>query len=148
VGLLDPEETRRERKQMKRVVVAAAMAAGLLFASPTSAGAWATFCDWDPLIVVVTPSGHIVPVYASVWTSTPLDLGLPLASYTASRTYDLAGRPHTAVDMTISVPSGLLFRFNTYNMATSGLLGTGTVYASKYGTSGTPVHLKFTLAQP
>jgi hypothetical protein len=130
------------------VVVAAALAAGLLFASPSSAAAWATFCDWDPLILVVTPSGNIVPVYASVWTSTPLNLGLPLAGYTASRTYDWAGNPHTAVDMTISVPAGLLLRFNTYNMATSGLLGTGTVYATKDGTSGTPVHLKFTLPQP
>ena len=133
---------------MKRVVVAAAMAAGLLLASPTGAGAWATFCDWDPLIVVVTPSGNIVPVYASVWTSSPIDVGVPLASYTASRTYDWAGRPHTAVDMTVNVPAGLLLRFNTYNMATSGLLGTGTVYASAYGASGTPVHLKFTLPQP
>ena len=133
---------------MKRVVVAAALAVGLLFASPTGASAWATFCDWDPLILVVTPSGHLVPVYASVWTSTPLNVGLPLASYTASRTYDLAGKPHTAVDMSIYVPTGLLFNFKTYNMATSGLLGTGTVYAARYGTSGSPVHLKFTLQQP
>jgi hypothetical protein len=133
---------------LKRVVVAAALAVGLLFASPTGASAWATFCDWDPLILVVTPGGHIVPVYASVWTSSPLQLGLPLATYTASRTYDAAGKPHTAVDMKITVLSGLLFKFTTYNMATSGLLGSGTVYASKYGTSGTPVHLFFTLPQP
>jgi len=133
---------------LRRVVVAAALAVGLLFASPTSAGAWATFCDWDPLILVVTPGGHIVPVYASVWTSSLLNLGLPLASYKASRVYDTAGQPHTAVDMTIAVPAGLLFQFTTYNMATSGLLGTGTIYAAKYGRSGTPVHLYYTLPQP
>jgi hypothetical protein len=133
---------------LKRVVVAAAFAAGLLLASPTSAGAWATFCDWDPLILVVTPSAHIVPVYASVWTASPLALGIPLPTYKAWRTYDAAGQPHTAVDMTVNVPTGLLFNFKTYNMATSGLLGTGTVYATAYGTSGTPVHLKFTLPQP
>ena len=133
---------------MKRVVVAAAFAAGLLLASPASAGAWATFCDWDPLIVVVTPGLHVVPVYASVWTAKPLQLGVPLATYKASRVFDQAGAPHTAVDMTISVPAGLLFQFDTYNMATSGLLGTGTVYAAANGRSGTPVHLKFTLPQP
>jgi len=133
---------------LKRVVVAAALAAGLLFASPTGASAWATYCDWDPLILVVTPGGNLVPVYASVWTSSPLQLGLPVAGYTATRTYDRLGRPHTAVDMSIYVVAGLLFNFQTYNMATSGLLGTGTVYAGKYGTSGTPVHLKFTLPQP
>jgi hypothetical protein len=133
---------------LKKMVVAAALAVGLLFASPSSAAAWATFCDWDPLILVVTPGGHIVPVYASVWTSSPLNLGLPLASYKASRVYDVGGNPHTAIDMTIWVPAGLLFQFQTYDMATSGLLGTGTVYAAKYGRSGTLTHLYYTLPQP
>jgi hypothetical protein len=132
---------------VKRVVVAAALAAGILVCSPTSAGAWATYCDWDPIVPIVTPGGHTVLVYDSVWTASPLSLGLPLATYTTSRVYDAAGQPHTAVDMTISVPTGLLFRYQTYNMVTSGLLGSGTVYAAKYGTSGTPVHLKFTLQQ-
>ncbi len=132
---------------MKRVLVAAALAAGLLVASPTSAGAWATFCDWDPIVLIVTPAGNIVPVYDSVWTASPLDLGLPLESYTVSRVYDASGKPHTAVDMKITVPTGLLFRYTVKDMVTSGLLGTGTVYALKYGTSGTPVHLSFTLSQ-
>ena len=132
---------------MKRVVVAAALAAGILMCSPTSAGAWATYCDWDPIVPIVTPGGHTVLVYDSVWTSSPLSLGLPVATYTTSRVYDAAGHPHTAVDMTISVPTGLLFRYTTYDMVTSGLLGSGTVYAAKYGTSGTPVHLYFTLPQ-
>ena len=132
---------------MKRVLVAAALAAGLLVASPTSAGAWATFCDWDPIVLIVTPAGNIVPVYDSVWTASPLDLGLTLESYTVSRVYDASGKPHTAVDMKITVPTGLLFRYTVKDMVTSGLLGTGTVYALKYGTSGTPVHLYFTLSQ-
>ena len=133
---------------MKRVVVAAVLAAGLLFASPLSAGAWATYCDWDPLVPIVTPGGNVVLVYDSVWTSQPLQLGLPLESYTVTRVNDRDGHPHTAVDMAISVPAGLLFQFSTYDMVTSGLLGSGSVYAAKYGNSGTPVHLKFTLAQP
>ena len=132
---------------MKRVVVAAALAAGILMCSPTSAGAWATYCDWDPIVPIVTPGGHTVLVYDSVWTQSPLSLGLPLATYTTSRVYDKAGQPHTAVDMKITVPTGLLFHYTTYNMVTSGLLGSGTVYAAKYGTSGTPVHLYFTLPQ-
>src|SRR6266550_1887607 len=83
----------------------------------------------------------------SVWTQSPLSLGLPLATYTTSRVYDSAHQPHTAVDMKISVPTGLLFQYTTYNMVTSGLLGSGKVYAAKYGKSGTPVHLYFTLQQ-
>ena len=130
---------------MKRVVLAAVLAGGLLMSSPTSAGAWATYCDWDPLVLVVTPSGHIMPVYDSVWTSSLLDLAVPLESYKVSRVYDSAGKPETAVDMTILVPTGLLFRYQVHDMVTSGLLGSGNVYAQANGTSGTPVHLTFTL---
>ena len=130
---------------MKRVVLAAALAAGILLSSPASAGAWVTYCDWDPLVLVVTPAGHVVPVYDSVWTASPLDLGVPLESYTVSRVHDSYGRTATAVNMTISVPTGLLFRYTTKAMVTSGLLGTGYVYAWQYGTSGTPAHLQFTL---
>jgi hypothetical protein len=133
---------------MKRVLVAAALAAGLLVLSPTTAGAWATFCDWDPLVLIVTPAGHIVPVYDSVWTSSPLDLGIPLESYTVSRVYDRAGRPQTAVDMMIYTPTGLLFRYATTDEVTTGLLGSGKVLAIGHGYSGTPVHLKFTLSEP
>jgi hypothetical protein len=132
---------------VKKLVVAAALAAGILLSSPTGAAAWATYCDWDPIVPIITPGGHIVLVYDSVWTSSLLSLGIPLATYTTSRVYDAAGQPHTAVDMKISVPTGLLLRYTTYNMVTSGLLGSGTVYAAKYGTSGTPVHLYFTLPQ-
>jgi hypothetical protein len=49
--------------------------------------------------------------------------------------------------MTISVPTGLLFQYSTYDEVTTGLLGSGTVLAHGTGTSGTPVHLKFTLSQ-
>ncbi|HKW07966.1 MAG TPA: hypothetical protein VJS19_10415 [Candidatus Dormibacteraeota bacterium] len=128
--------------------MAAVLAAGVVFVSPTSAGAWATFCDWDPLVLVVTPSGHVVPVYDSVWTPSVLDLGVPLESYTTSRTYSRRGAPETLVDMTISVPTGLLLKYETTDEVTSGLLGSGHVYARARGYSGSPVHLKFTLATP
>lgn len=132
---------------MRRVVVAAALAAGFLFASSVGASACVTYCDWDPLVLVVTPAGHVVPVFDSVWTSSLLNLGLPTESYTTKRVWR-NGQPMTQVDVTIYVPAGLLFRFNTMDEVTTGLLGSGTVLASGYGTSGTPVHLEFTLASP
>lgn len=132
---------------MKRVVVAAALAAGLLLASPVTAGAWCVFCDWDPVVLVITPAGHVVPVYDSVWTASPLDLALPLESYTTSRVYSATGQPETAVDMVITVPTGVLLRYQTLDEVTTGLLGSGKVLAEAGGTSGTPVHLKFVLPQ-
>ncbi len=133
---------------MKRALIAAALAAGDLLVSPTSAGAWSTYCDWDPLVLVVTPAGHIVPMYDSVWTSSLLDLGLPLETTTTSRTYGYGGVPETAVEVTIYVPAGLLLRYATTDEVTTGLLGSGHVYARASGWSGTPTHLKFTLNTP
>lgn len=131
---------------MKRVVLAALMAVGVIVCSPSTAGAWATYCDWDPLVVIVTPSGHIVPVYDSVWTSSPLDLGLPVESYSATRVY-VNGWAETAVDMAISIPTGLLLQFQTQDEVTTGLLGSGSVLATKNGWSGQTLHLKFTLPE-
>ncbi|HEY1456581.1 MAG TPA: hypothetical protein VGG31_08785 [Candidatus Dormibacteraeota bacterium] len=128
-------------------MAAAAAAMGVVLASALPASACLTYCDWDPVVAVVTPGGHLALVYDSVWTSSPLELGLPLESYTTTRVYDSAGRPQTAVDMTIYVPAGLLFRFPTHDVVTTGLLGSGQVLASAYGSSGAPVHLKFTLPE-
>lgn len=133
---------------MKRVLIAAVMAVGVVVASPASAGAYSTYCDWDPLVLVVTPAGNIVPVYDSVWTSSLLDLGVPVESTTTSRIYGKKGVPETAVTVTISVPSGLLLQYATNDEVTSGLLGSGTVYASASGHSGTPVTLNFILDTP
>ena len=132
---------------MRRALLAGLLAAGLLVFSPSTAGAWFAYCDWDPIVLIITPAGHIVPVYDSVWTTSLLDLGLPLESYKASRVYDAQGNPETAVDMTITVPTGLLFRYSVNDMVTSGPLGSGTLYAARSGTSGTPVHLYFVLRQ-
>jgi len=127
--------------------VAAMLAAGIVVCSPAPAGAWATYCDWDPLVLIVTPGGNIVPVYDSVWTSSPLDLALPVESYATSRVY-VNGRPATAVDMAITVPTGQLLQYQTQDQVTTGLLGSGKLLATKNGWSGQTLHLKFTLSQP
>jgi len=133
---------------VKRLVVAAVMAGGLAVATPVTAGAGMEWCDWDPIVAVVTPAGNVVLLYDSVWTGSPLNIGLPISSYTASRIYDKDGQPLTAVDVVIYVPTGLLSKFATTDMVTTGPLGSGTVLAKVNGASGTPAHLYFTLNQP
>jgi hypothetical protein len=105
------------------------------------------WCDWDPLVPVVTPGGHLVLVYDSVWSSNLLNLALPVATYTTKRAYDSSGRPITAVDMAIWTPTGLLFSYATMDEVTTGLLGGGALLARGYGTSGKTVHLKFTIPE-
>jgi len=132
---------------VKKTLIAATMAVGLLLASPGAAEAVYTHCDWDPIVPIITPGGHLVLVYDSVWTAHATNLGLPLASYTVKRSYDSGGRPVTAVDKAISTPTGLLFRYSYLAQVTTGLLGSGKVLAFSYGTSGAPTHLKFVLPQ-
>ena len=132
---------------MKKAFVAATMAVGLLFASPGAAEAAYTHCDWDPLVAIITPGGHIVLVYDSVWTAQVTSLGLPLESYSVKRVFDSSGRPATAVDMAIWTPTGLLFRYSYLAQVTTGILGSGKVLAYSYGSSGVPTHLKFVLPQ-
>jgi hypothetical protein len=132
---------------MKKLVVAGALALGLLAASPGSAAASVVWCSWDPLVAIVTPAGHVVLVYDSVWTSNLVDLAVPLGTASTKRAYGSSGRPVTAVDVAITVPTGLLFRYSTMDEVTTGLLGSGKLLARGFGTSGKTVHLKFTIPE-
>jgi hypothetical protein len=129
---------------VRRVVLAAVLAAAVGVLTPTTAGAWATYCEWDPLVPLITPSGNVVLLYDSVWTSNLIQLGLPIATTSTSRVY-VEGQPATAVDTAIWVPAGLLLQFPVKDMVTTGLLGSGQVLATKYGWSGQTLHLKYTL---
>lgn len=132
---------------MKKLVVAGALALGLLAASPGTAGASVVWCTWDPLVPIVTPGGHLVVVYDSVWTPSLLNLGVPVATYTTERAYDSNGQPVTDVDVAITVPTGLVLSYSTMDEVTTGLLGSGALLARSYGTSGKTVHLKFTIPE-
>ena len=133
---------------MRRFAIAGLTAGALAIASAGGAAAWESYCDWDPPVLVMTPAGNVVTVYDSVWTSGVLNIGLPVESYTTARVYSPTGAPETAVDMAITVPAGLLVRFQTTDMVSTGLLGGGTVLARESGWSGQTLHLKFVLAQP
>ena len=133
---------------MKRLLIAGVLLVGALGTQVSRAGAAEYFCDWDPPVLLVTPAGHVEPVYVSVWTSSVLNIGLPVESYTATRAYDSAGHPVTKFDVAVWVPSGLLFNFTTLDVVSTGLLGGGQRLASAYGTSGHTTHLRFTVNQP
>src|SRR5437762_14164827 len=108
---------------MRKVVLAALMAAGIVVFSPAPAGAWFSYCEWDPLVPVVTPAGHVVLLYDSVWTPSPIELGVSLASTTVSRVSSSNGQPESAVDTAITVPTGLSFRYSFSYEVSTVLLG-------------------------
>jgi hypothetical protein len=107
------------------------------------------WCDTDPLLVVRTPAGRLVPVYVTVGAKsllfTPATLlGSLILSYSAVPTSDGAATSVTAV---VNVPSSSLYggSFATRNTVSTGAFGTGSIYVQASGVSGQPTTLKFVL---
>lgn len=132
---------------MRKFVLAGLMAALSSMVAAAPASAWAEYCDWDPPVLIQTPSGNSVLVYDTVFTSSLLQVGLPVESYSVARAYDEDGNPVTAVDMAISVPAGLVSQFSLLGVVSTGLNGSGQVLGSSSGSSGSVTHVKFTLYQ-
>ena len=132
---------------MKRLLISGALLVGMLGTQVTQVAAMESYCDSDPPVAVITPSGHLTVVYVDVYSQLPL-VALPLESHTATRAYDADGNPVTQVDMTVTSPAASLLQFRTYTVVSTGLLGGGQVLASTYGSSGQTAHLRFTLPQP
>ncbi len=108
------------------------------------------WCDSDPILVVQTPAGNLVPVYYNVGSQslvfTPNTLlGALVMSYTAVPT---SGGAATKVTLVVMVPSLLDQSFATRDIVSTGAFGTGTVYAYTSGVSGEAMTSTFKLPYP
>ncbi len=123
----------------------------VLSPSPPAALASETWCDTDPILLIQTPAGRLVPVFVTVGAQsvvfTPNTLlGSLLVSYTAA-----PARGGTATKLTVVVnvpPSQLQPSFATRATISAGALGSGTVYARGTGVSGSSMISTFELASP
>jgi hypothetical protein len=106
------------------------------------------WCDTDPILVIHTPAGSLVPVYVDVGAQSLLFtpdtlLGSLVLSYSAISTSGGAG---TKVTVVVTVPPSLLNpSFATRATVSTGAFGTGTIYATASGVSGDPMTSKFQL---
>ena len=132
---------------MRKFVLAGLMAALGSLVAVAPAAAMVDYCDWEPILVITTPDGNLVPVFDSVYTNSVLKVGLPIESYTATRAFDGEGNPVTQVDLSVYVPSGLLIRFNIRADVTTGPMGTGDLLGRSLGVSNHVTHVRFTLPQ-
>jgi hypothetical protein len=111
-----------------------------------SAAAMEAWCDGDPVVVVVTPGGALVPLFV---TSSGLGVQHLPAVLLAAITYttELAdGGTATLVKLRVVVPGDLFDpRFATRSVVSTGPLGTGAVYGSTSGVSGDPMSITFKL---
>jgi hypothetical protein len=134
---------------MRRIVMALAVVALLVGFSGPSPVAGAEWCDTDPLVLVVTPGGALVPIFV---TNGALGVEHLLAATLASMHYTAAPARQpgmTDVEIRVLVQHDLFdTHFPTRTVASTGPLGTGAIYARAEGRSGRTMVMRFTLAIP
>lgn len=125
------------------------LAFALIVSTVVPASASSQWCEVDPLAVIITPHGALVPVY----TNNAADGLLHLTSLTLGQvSYTVSPSDNgtkTLVNMSILIPNDLFG--SNYPVATtvsSGPLAIGTIYASAQGSSGTAMQVQFILDQP
>jgi hypothetical protein len=138
-------------QRMRALVVALAAVVALLWPGAPVAHAWDEWCDTDPLLVVITPGGAIVPAFylTGVYGERNVVAGL-LGNLSASYTVQRAGTG-TRVEVRVTVPDGVLGSesdFPTRVKVSQGPFGTLKVYGTAQGTSGDPMIVTFTLPVP
>jgi hypothetical protein len=137
---------------MKRLLLSLSVLVMLMVTLPAPlAVASDGWCDTDPILVIYTPAGNLVPVYVNVGAQSLLLtpnalLGALLMSYT---TVAASGGAATSVTVVVTVPSSLLDQsFRTRDTVSTGAFGTGTIYAQGSGVSGEPMTATFQLPYP
>jgi hypothetical protein len=109
------------------------------------------WCDTDPILVIRTPAGRLVPVYVTVGAPSLLFtpntlLSSVVLSYTAVPSGNGAA---TKVTVVVTVPSSPLVQsFSVKDTISTGPLGSGSIYASASGTSDKPMTSAFQLPYP
>ena len=126
------------------------MFAGVLLSSsvaaPASADEW---CDTDPVVVIKTPRGSLVPVFVNTGAKGAEHLATALAARMEYGATSTASGRATKVKLTVTVPPDVFSSsFETRSVVSTGAFGTGTRYAESAGTSGQTMKMEFELPVP
>ena len=134
------------RRSLLRQLCSAAVATACL-ALPVNVYAGDQWCEDDPLIVVQTPKGHLVPLFV---TNGARGLEHLLALQLAEVRYETNSTGHgTMVTLSVTVPGDVFAaRFETRSTVSTGPLKTGHIYDTTSGYSQEAMTLKFKLSVP
>jgi hypothetical protein len=130
----------------KRLTVAIVLALLPMVAVVPAVSAGNSWCDEDPIVVIQTPGGNLVPLYNTMGVE-----GLDNAAYIALANVAYTAQPanggkSTLVKLEVTIPNGLLgSSFATRAKISTGPMGTLDVLAGTNGNSGKPMKLQFTL---
>jgi hypothetical protein len=134
---------------MTRSLLAVVFAFLVLVGGAHPAGASEEWCEFDPLVLIATPGGHLVPVYVLTGAAGLEHLPLVTASRYHSSAAATEGGTATLVKLEVLVPPTVTGgTFATRATASTGPAATGAILASATGTSGQPMKLTFKLAVP
>lgn len=114
-----------------------------------SASAAAEWCEFDPVVLVITPGGALVPVFVTNGAQGVEHLaGAQLAEMRYSTQSAKSGAA-TLVQLRVLIRGDLFdTRFPTRSTVSSGPLATGTIFARTTGVSGDTMQLDFILDVP
>lgn len=134
---------------MKRLVVAVLMALVPMVAMAPVASAGNSWCDDDPIVVIVTPGGRLVPIYNTMGVlgveHAPSIL-LAKVSYTTQSTN---GGNSTVVKLNVTIPNDLFGSgYSTRTKISTGPLGTLDILGTTSGNAGKAMSVQFTLDVP
>jgi hypothetical protein len=126
------------------------MLAGLLLSGGVTPAASADeWCDSDPVVMIKTPSGSLVPVYVNTGARGAEHLPAALAAQMDYAAASVANGSATKVKLTVMVPpDAFSSSFDTRSVVSTGAFGTGTRYAATTGYSGQGMKMEFALPVP
>jgi hypothetical protein len=135
-----------QRRTFLRSTAATAAAAALAVATAPAALANETWCDVDPVQLVVTSGGTLVPIFVTNGARSPLYAPQLLLARISHTVRSVHGGTATLVTVSVTVPNGALGgTFATRCVVSGGPLGLWQVYATATGTSGAPMTAQFKL---
>jgi hypothetical protein len=134
----------KRRSALRGTAVLAA--AALTAASAPAAFAAENWCDVDPVQLVITSGGKLVPIFVTNGARSVAHAPQLLLARITHSTKSVDGGRATQVTVNVTVPNGLLgSRFETRSVVSSGPLGTLTAYATTTGNSGSTMTMQFKL---
>ena len=135
----------------RRFAVAGVLAAVATTATaPTAFAGSSDWCDLDPVVVIKTPKGNLVPVFNTMGVRGLKHQAAMLAAKVGYTVQPADGGRKTLVNLDVTIPEGLLWGwdFDTRTVISTGPLGTLTVLGTAYGVSGRAMRVQFTLDRP
>ncbi len=126
---------------LKRLFFSGLVASALVVAGAVPASASLVWCEEDPLVTIVTPSGRTAEVY--VTTLARGDHLNVLQREQISYAVVEEDPDGATVTLTVSLPDVDGRPFQTMAIVSTGAGGTGDILADRHGSSTAPLRLKF-----